>query len=312
MQVMGNMRTRTSLFGIAELAGATKVVVEDVVGVALYVVESGSVLFKPSNGRQSQQLETGDVVLIPTGQGHEISTAASTDRVLSITEALRSRTTISHEITIGEGRSAARLWASLSSWESDSEHLAKRLFPDFFILHRASAANTKELIQLRTMLTPYTASSDPTLPALANLIINAMIVIVLSQIKAPDKPDEDAIISRAFSIIHNASFVVTTAKDLATRMGLPPRHLTRLFLKHTGSTAAQYINATRLERARELLIKAPDIPLEEVCDAVHLASKPSFVSAFKKRYGQTPGQFAHSVKTTAANREIDSRPNHFW
>ncbi|MEQ9587359.1 MAG: helix-turn-helix transcriptional regulator [Parvibaculaceae bacterium] len=298
--MLGNMRTRTSLFGIAELAGATKVVVEDVVGVALYIVESGSVLFKPDDGGQTQQLEAGDVLLIPTGQSHEISTAASTDRVLGITEALRARTTISHKITIGEGRPAARLWASLSSWEFDSDHLAKRLFPDFVILRRAPTTNTQELLQLRSMLTPYTVSSDPVLPALANLVINAMIVIVLSQSRTPDKLDEGAIMSRALFIIHNASLVVTTAKDLASRMGLPPRQLTSLFLKHVGSTTAQYIHAKRLERARELLSKAPDIPLDDVCDAVHLASKPSFVSAFKKRYGQTPGQFAQSVSANAA------------
>ena len=80
-----------------------------------------------------------------------------------------------------------------------------------------------------------------------------------------------------------------TAAVLAERRGLSPRTLRRIFLTETGMTFQQWSTAARLTAAIELLDSTTT--LEDIARSVGYSSASSFVVAFGKHFGVTPGRY---------------------
>lgn len=71
------------------------------------------------------------------------------------------------------------------------------------------------------------------------------------------------------------------------RVGASPRNLSRLFIKETGMTFAQWRLQARLRIALNLLLDG--LPVGQVARRVGYLSVSAFVAAFRKEVGQTPG-----------------------
>ena len=76
-------------------------------------------------------------------------------------------------------------------------------------------------------------------------------------------------------------------------------HFIRVFKKYYGSTPNQYLQEVRIEKAKQLLQKGKTI--DEVCYAIGFASKPSFISLFKRMTGATP--LAYQIKKAILNSD---------
>jgi AraC-like DNA-binding protein len=72
--------------------------------------------------------------------------------------------------------------------------------------------------------------------------------------------------------------------------GLSKFHFHRLFRATYGITPAAYLSQRRVERAQDLL-RATNLSVTEVCNAVGFTSLGSFSSRFKEIVGETPRQF---------------------
>lgn len=71
------------------------------------------------------------------------------------------------------------------------------------------------------------------------------------------------------------------------RVGASPRNLSRLFIRETGMTFAQWRLQARLRIALGLLLDG--LPVGQVARRVGYLSVSAFVAAFRKEVGQTPG-----------------------
>jgi len=78
--------------------------------------------------------------------------------------------------------------------------------------------------------------------------------------------------------------------DLAREAGLSPTYLHSLFTEALGVTPREYLTRVRLARARELLA-ATSLPTAEVAQACGIENVPYFFTLFRRRTGQTPGEF---------------------
>src|SRR5262245_3633193 len=75
--------------------------------------------------------------------------------------------------------------------------------------------------------------------------------------------------------------------DLARAAGLSRAHFSREFRREFGVSPHAYLLTRRLERAAALL-RTTDRSVTEVCLDVGLQSVGSFITSFKRAYGQTP------------------------
>lgn len=78
--------------------------------------------------------------------------------------------------------------------------------------------------------------------------------------------------------------------DLAREAGLSPTYLHSLFTGALGVTPREYLTRVRLARARELLA-ATSLPAAEVAAACGIDNVAYFFTLFRRRTGQTPGEF---------------------
>src|SRR5262249_30298040 len=75
--------------------------------------------------------------------------------------------------------------------------------------------------------------------------------------------------------------------ELATRLGIGPRHLHRLFVQHVGAPPIAVAQTRRLHFAKRLLDET-ELPITEIALAAGFGSLRRLNSAFQQTYGRAP------------------------
>jgi AraC family transcriptional regulator len=102
-------------------------------------------------------------------------------------------------------------------------------------------------------------------------------------------------LTRVREYIHaNLEGELTIAR-LARVAALSQFHFARAFKTAVGKSPRQYVNAHRLERAKELLTRG-DQSLLDIAISLNFSSQANFTRAFHKGTGMTPGQYRRSFE----------------
>ena len=83
--------------------------------------------------------------------------------------------------------------------------------------------------------------------------------------------------------------------DLATLAGVHATHLLRTFRRFHGTTVATYVRRRRIERARTEVANG-NRPLSMIALDAGFADQSHFTRVFRQTFGQTPGQYARSLR----------------
>ena len=97
-------------------------------------------------------------------------------------------------------------------------------------------------------------------------------------------------VGRAMRMIDEGSLDSSGVEELAERLGIGSRHLSRLFASHVGATPVQVAATKRVQRAKRL-IDETSTPLAEIAFASGFGSLRRFNDAFKATYGRSPSSF---------------------
>ena len=81
-----------------------------------------------------------------------------------------------------------------------------------------------------------------------------------------------------------------TLPRLSEWTGYSDTYLSKKFREETGQTISEYIAASRIERAKDLLIST-DRSIREICESVGWPGQSRFGACFKKATGMTPGEY---------------------
>ncbi len=81
-----------------------------------------------------------------------------------------------------------------------------------------------------------------------------------------------------------------TVDSLASRVGMSPRHFTRLFIRDAGCSPAQFVLALRIDAAREKLENGDD-GLDAIAAKTGFTSADVLTRAFRRQLGTTPGAY---------------------
>lgn len=85
--------------------------------------------------------------------------------------------------------------------------------------------------------------------------------------------------------------------DIAERFGYSKEYFCRLFKKTTGRTFKNYLTACRLANAENMLRQVETTVLN-IAQSTGFPDEQTFISAFKKQYGETPGKYRERSKPT--------------
>ena len=96
-----------------------------------------------------------------------------------------------------------------------------------------------------------------------------------------------ATVSRALRLIGEGALDAGTVDDLAGRLGVGSRHLTRLFQEHLGTTPVAVAQTRRVHFARNF-IEQTELPMAQVALAAGFGSLRRFNTLVKGTFGDTP------------------------
>lgn len=107
-------------------------------------------------------------------------------------------------------------------------------------------------------------------------------------------PQEPDAVRRARHYVRDNLTDRITLEDVAQHAGLSQHHFSRLFRQSTGLTLTDYINRSRIEAARQLLLKA-DARVSEVAYEVGYQSLSQFNRSFLRITGRSPLDYRRQV-----------------
>jgi AraC family transcriptional regulator of adaptative response / DNA-3-methyladenine glycosylase II len=125
-----------------------------------------------------------------------------------------------------------------------------------------------------------------------------------------------ASVSRALRYIGEGCLDQGSVDDLAARLGLGPRHLTRLFEDHLGTTPVAVAQTRRVHFARNL-IRETNLPMARIALAAGFGSVKRFNVLIKQVYGATPTQLRQRAATVGDTGDnlvyrLAYRPPYDW
>jgi AraC family transcriptional regulator, regulatory protein of adaptative response / DNA-3-methyladenine glycosylase II len=122
-----------------------------------------------------------------------------------------------------------------------------------------------------------------------------------------------ATVSRALRLIHEGALDEGGVDELAARLGVGPRHLSRLFDEHLGISPVAIAQTRRVHFAKRLLDDSA-MPITDIAFAAGFQSVRRFNAAFKAKYGRAPSAIRR--KKVAADSgftlRLSYRPPYDW
>jgi AraC family transcriptional regulator, regulatory protein of adaptative response / methylated-DNA-[protein]-cysteine methyltransferase len=97
-------------------------------------------------------------------------------------------------------------------------------------------------------------------------------------------------VERALALIQDGALDHASVDELAGRLGMGARHLTRLFARHLDASPLQVAQSLRVQRAKRLL-DAGDLPLPLIAERAGFSSARRMSAAFGRLYGWPPSAF---------------------
>jgi AraC family transcriptional regulator, regulatory protein of adaptative response / methylated-DNA-[protein]-cysteine methyltransferase len=115
-------------------------------------------------------------------------------------------------------------------------------------------------------------------------------------------------VDRALALIENGALDRDDVEALADRLGVGPRHLSRLFAAHLGASPLQVALSLRIQRAKRL-IDGTDLPLPVVAERAGFPSTRRMSAAFSRLYGRPPSALRKKRTPSRRNQTeiIDDR-----
>lgn len=100
---------------------------------------------------------------------------------------------------------------------------------------------------------------------------------------------------RALKLINAGELDHTTVEYFSERLGVGPRHLTRLFKEHVGATPTQVALTCRVHRAKRLLSDS-NISMTDVANQAGFSSIRRFNRVIQEIYGRSPSTLRKQSK----------------
>jgi AraC family transcriptional regulator, regulatory protein of adaptative response / methylated-DNA-[protein]-cysteine methyltransferase len=101
-------------------------------------------------------------------------------------------------------------------------------------------------------------------------------------------------VARGMRLIQEGFLDRSSVTELAEKLGVGPRHLRRLFLRHLGASPSEIAATRRVQTAKRLLDET-ETPVADIAFWAGFQSLRRFNAAFRATYGRPPSSFRRNV-----------------
>lgn len=97
-------------------------------------------------------------------------------------------------------------------------------------------------------------------------------------------------VSKCIQYIYDNLHTPLTVKDLSRKLDLHPNYLSTLFKKETGYSVHEFIQNTRLDTAKNILLDT-EYSCASIANTLCFSSQSHFIRLFREKYGITPSKY---------------------
>ena len=270
-------------------------------GAAFYAVTSGTAWLSLT-GEEPRQLMPGDLVLLPSGTPHALSSAPGVPLTpcngCDADDAMANGTVL----RLGTGEVQTHILGASYDYDPTVTTQIMASLPQ--VLHiRADNGGTclDDTVRLlsRELACPQIATGY-----VLNRVVDILLVQLL-RVWLAGRPDElcgtwlsaltDPVVGAALAQLHEEPARAWTTESLAAKLTISRSTLTRRFRAVTGTAPADYLTRWRMDlEARRL--RDTDETLDAVARSVGYTSVYAFSRAFRRSRSQAPGQFRTAAR----------------
>jgi AraC family transcriptional activator of mtrCDE len=264
-------------------------------GWAYFHIVTGGTCRLERLGREFLTLETGDVLLLPHGDGHTLrarSTAPAGRQTIDYVNALRFRTSIGVETD-------TELICGRLHFELAPENLLIAALPDLIVLRLGGRAD--RLSMLMSAIRDELDGSRPGSAAIAADLASALFVMMLRDHLegAPQAAGLLALLGQRMTALAVLAMLREPARDwtldeLANIAAASRATLVRAFRKAAEIAPLAFLTELRLGLAQQRLLSGHD-PIGQIADEVGYHSEAALSRAFQRHFGVRPGSLRKSV-----------------
>lgn len=106
-------------------------------------------------------------------------------------------------------------------------------------------------------------------------------------------------VERGLRLIDEGYLDQRSVDELAARLGIGGRHLSRLFLKHVGASPLQVAATRRVQKAKKL-VSDTAMPISQIAFVAGFGSIRRFNDAFVSTYGRAPSSFRRGKRLASS------------
>jgi AraC-like DNA-binding protein len=316
--VLDLLRVRGALMANLRGSGTWGLKIPRTPRATLHVVTAGTCWVRVS-GEAPRELLAGDLVLLPTGAAHVLSSdpAAATRAWTSVAKEQSGNP--AHECVVGGGGNSTHAICAGFSYDHDvAQPLLSLLPPMLFMSGQAVTDDNPVQSTVRVLRHELNTRSSG-----SNTVIDRLIDVLFVQVIRAWSRDErsagtswlhalrDPLVARALAVMHARPATPWTIDALAREVSMSRATLTRRFTTLVGEPPLAYLTRWRMDLAARQLRETTNA-VSSIAHGVGYTSEFAFSRAFTRLRGVAPGRYRtearrQSLRPSSSQRRSTSR-----
>jgi AraC family transcriptional activator of mtrCDE len=244
------------------------------------------------------ELRTGDFLLLPRGQQHEVRfRGAHEDTVSQNTPITTDRRGVVPRVTVIGATPETDSICGHYSFEVGAGHLFLATIANPLHVNLMDSSSSK-VTHLTSLLRSVVDDDELGTSVMLNSLAQVLLVLALQVSSFAGAPSllnvNDPAVKTAIQSVIASPGDEWTVERLSDACHVSRATLVRRFRQHTGNTVAEFVTWVRVMRAADLL-RTPGSSVASVSEAVGYSSTSAFSRAFQSAVGQSPGRFARDA-----------------
>ena len=312
------LRMSGTFYCRSELTAPWALALPPMKGLNFHVVTSGRCWLE-MEGIAPRWLEPGDLVLLPHGEAHRLSTEPGIPAV-QLDDVRQER--VSERYTIlrhGGGGAATDLVCGAVRFDHPAAHHVVRLLPKVMHVESRWSSHLGMTDWMQSALRLMAAEAKELRPGGETVITRLADILVIQAIRAWMERDpaaqtgwlaalQDKRIGRAIALIHRDPSRPWSVASLASEVAMSRSGFAARFTELVGEPAMQYVTRWRMLVALTWLSE-DDGALAGMAARLGYQSEPAFSRAFKRIIGTSPGAVRRSSPPELARRDAHRQPH---
>jgi AraC-like DNA-binding protein len=272
-------------------------------GASFHAITAGTAWLRAGDG-DALQLMPGDVVLLPAGGRHRLSSEPN-GRCVAFDSSMKERSmTPEGDLRLGASGAATTFVCAAFNYDLDVAEPLMRLLPP--VIHvPADPVGGREIAAIVELLAMEVGARRPGSRAAAARLIDTLLIASIRNWLDRDAGDEppswlralrDPTLARVIAVLHERPAEPWTVDALAREVHVSRATLARRFAKAVGEPPLRYLARWRMHLAAHRLKHSTDT-VETIAHDVGYTSEYAFNRAFSRYRGEPPGRYRRLART---------------